>query len=414
MIMKYLLLSTLLLICLVGTAQTDTTSRSHPDDMEKAPKLLWKYKAGGSLVGTPVIADSLVFIGSTDSTLYALEMTTGKLRWRLPTGGAIRSSVCLAPERLYLLSGDGLLYRITRDSGYVDGLFRTINSYMGERQNDYADYYHSTPVLGDTALYFGAGGTVYSLSLTDGLINWSYKTGDVIHTSPVISNKRLYVSSFDGHVYAFDLRTGNLVWKFKSNGRNFFPQGEMMGNPAVGGGMVYAGSRDYTLYAIDMKGGYCNWTRQFPRGWALPVTFRDTVLYVGTSDDHELYALDFRTGYEYWKLNVGFNILGGMALGKKLGYFATLAGKVHAVDLTSGDLEWSVELDGYKANRAKYLKSDDKYRDDIGKLLKTPLDLIEMYRRLGAVFSAPAYIPGYLIVAGFDGWVYCFGPSNTP
>jgi outer membrane protein assembly factor BamB len=229
-----------------------------------------------------------------------------------------------------------------------------------------------------------------------------------VHTTPAISKGRLYAGSFDGNLYAIDVKTGNLAWKFKTTGKYAFPKGEVMGNPVVAGGMVFAGARDYNMYAIDVRGGFCSWMKSFPFGWALPVTVNDSVVYVGTSDDRTLFALDIRSGLEVWKAPAGFNIFGGCAIGAKMGYFATLAGKVHGINLTTGKILWTIELDGYKTNHLSWLKPGDLYRDDIGKKIITPLDMLVMYNQLGGVFGTPAISIDRLVVAGYDGWVYCY------
>ncbi|MCX6303940.1 MAG: PQQ-binding-like beta-propeller repeat protein [Bacteroidetes bacterium] len=400
----------ILLVLLVGHAncQVMSTPVMEPADMLTKPTLLWKYKTNGPIVASPVIENGTVFVGSLDSTLYALDVATGKEKWKQPTGGAIRSSVCMSPKGLFLLSSDGFLFRIDKDSGKVSGFYQTMNGYMGDHQNDYADYFTSTPVIVDSTIYFGSGESIYAISITDGFLRWTYKTGGLVHTRPAIVRDWLYAGSFDGNLYAIDIRTGSLVWKFKTTGKYTFPKGEVTGNPVIAGGMVIAGARDNNLYAVDLRGGYCNWLRQFPSGWALPITVNDSVLYVGSSDDRLLCAFDIRTGRDIWKAPAGFNVFGGCAIGSKFGYFATLAGKIHGVELSTGQIFWSAEVDSYTANHLTWLKKNDSYRADIGKLISTPLDMLTMYRQLGGIFGTPALEGNHLVVAGYDGYIYCF------
>jgi outer membrane protein assembly factor BamB len=380
-------------------------------DIDHKPGLLWKLKANGPVVASPVIGDTVAYIGSLDSTLYAVDLLTGKVKWALHLGGAIRSSVCHDNERVYQLCSDGFLYRIKKDSGNVDGYFRTMNGYMGERQNDFADYYHSSPVMVGSTIFFGAGESIYAINVNDGNPVWIVKTGGLVHTTPAISAGRLFAGSFDGYLYSIDITTGNVGWKFKTTGIMNFPSGEVTGNPVVSNGIVFASARDNNLYAIDVNGGYAHWLKNFPKGWALPVTVNDSAIYVGTSDDRTLFAYDIVSGRELWQTKVGFNILGGCAIGDKQGYFGTLAGKVHAVDLTTGKIEWTLEQDSYKANHLSWLKEDDTYRDDIGKLIKNPADVLKLYTQLGGIFSTPAKQGDIVVVGGYDGWVYCYGGS---
>jgi outer membrane protein assembly factor BamB len=404
---QILIIISILLIARIGLAALPPDS-SQRNNLATKPTLLWKMKTNGPVVASPVAEAGKLFVGSLDSALYAFDITSGKVLWKLPTGGPVRSSVCLSAQRLYLLSTDGLLYRVEKQAGKVDGTFQASTGYVGDHQNDHYDYFTSTPVIADQMLYFGAGENIYALSTKDGLLRWTYNTGGLVHTRPVISNNCLYAGSFDGYLYALNAQTGNFLWKFRSAGIYSFPKGEFAGNPVAAGGMVFAGARDYNLYGVDVKTGRCNWMKQFPKGWAFPLTVYDSVLYAGTSEDHQLFAFDIRSGKELWKADAGFNIFGSMIIEKKTGIFGTLAGKVMAIDLVSGKFLWTVDLEGFTKNQKIYLKEDGKYRDDIGDVVRTPNDLLKMYERLGGIFGSPVVYEDKLVVAGYDGWVYCF------
>ena len=383
-----------------------------PVDLPSKPGLIWKFKTNGPVVATPVIDDGIVYVGSLDSNLYAFNLLSGKQLWKVRTGGPIRSSVAISRKRLFLLSSDGFLYRMDADSGKVDGVFQTMNGYSADRQYDLSDYFNSTPVIRDSTIYFGSGDYIYAVSITDGYLKWTFKAGDLVHTKPAIDRGTLYAGSFDGFVYAIDINTGSLVWKFKTTGKYSFPRGEVTGNPVVARGMVFAGARDYNFYAIDQRGGYVNWMKQFPYGWSLPVTVNDSAIYVGTSDDRSLCAFDIRSGREYWRCGPLFNIFGGCVVGNQQAVFGTLAGKVYAVNLTTGKVVWTIELDSYKANHLKWLKADDSYRDDMASLISTPHDMLKMYEQLGGIFGAPAMETFNMVVGCYDGTIYCFSGSK--
>jgi outer membrane protein assembly factor BamB len=53
----------------------------------------------------------------------------------------------------------------------------------------------------------------------------------------------IYIGSFDGRLYALDARTGQEKWSFKTDG-------EVYSSPAVAGGVVYFSSTDGYLYAV--------------------------------------------------------------------------------------------------------------------------------------------------------------------
>ena len=130
------------------------SAKENSRDFEHLPKLQWKFTTKAPVFSTPVITDGIVYVGSLDSTLYALEMSSGKLKWKFKTGGEIRSTVCLSGEQLFLSSGDGTLYSIDRSSGKGLWTFKTKGGILGDRRYDFADYYQSSPVISDNRIFF--------------------------------------------------------------------------------------------------------------------------------------------------------------------------------------------------------------------------------------------------------------------
>ena len=55
-------------------------------------------------------------------------------------------------------------------------------------------------------------------SLPDSLsLKWKFKTEDSVISSPVVFDGIVYFGSLDAHVYAVDLQTGNKLWSFKTD-----------------------------------------------------------------------------------------------------------------------------------------------------------------------------------------------------
>ena len=55
-------------------------------------KLNWKFKTGGRIFSSPTVVKDVVYIGSGDSNLYAVRVSTGNLLWKFKTGGEVSSS----------------------------------------------------------------------------------------------------------------------------------------------------------------------------------------------------------------------------------------------------------------------------------------------------------------------------------
>ena len=94
----------------------------------------WTYTMGGDSQGvldqsSPVVANGVVYVGSIDGNLYALNAGTGALLWKYTTGSAVDSSPAVANGVVYVGSDDNNLYALNASTGallwkYMTELFR--------------------------------------------------------------------------------------------------------------------------------------------------------------------------------------------------------------------------------------------------------------------------------------------------
>ncbi len=64
-------------------------------------------------------------------------------------------------------------------------------------------------------------------------------------SSPGLANHVVYVGSEDGNVYALNAATGAKLWSYTTGNQVF-------SSPAVANGMVYVGSGDGNFYAFGL------------------------------------------------------------------------------------------------------------------------------------------------------------------
>jgi len=74
-------------------------------------------------------------------------------------------------------------------------------------------------------------------------LKWKFKTQNGVGSSPAIADGVVYFGSRDNYVYAVDIKTGQEKWKFKTEDRVY-------SSPAIADGVVYFGSEDGNLYAL--------------------------------------------------------------------------------------------------------------------------------------------------------------------
>lgn len=374
------------------------------DIIKTSPVIEWKFKTSAPIFSSPLIREEIVYVGSLDSMFYALDLKTGMKIWDFKTYGEIRSNAIIQKNNIYFVSGDGNLYCLNVN-GKLTWTFKT----NGEKKFDFADYHQSSPVIYNNSIYFGSGdGYVYSLNSINGELNWKYKTDNVVHSTPVVDGNNLYIGSFDGYVYAINLNDGSLKWKFKSTGHKYFPKGEVQGSPVIYNNIIFVGARDYKIYAIDKEKGISIWDKSFNKGWVLSNTIYNDDLFIAGADERILACLDPAKGNEKWKRNMEFLMFGRPAFNDSTLYIGTTIGKLHCINIKTGEEIWTFSTDAYKQNKFKYFKEDDTYRDDIYSIIKSNEHFLEVEIELGGFFSTPAIDKEFLVVTSTDGSIYCF------
>ena len=59
----------------------------------------------------------MVYVGSDDGYLYAVDVQSGQQKWAFKTGGKVRGSLAVAGGAVYFRSGHGILYAVDIQSG---------------------------------------------------------------------------------------------------------------------------------------------------------------------------------------------------------------------------------------------------------------------------------------------------------
>src|SRR5258708_23684741 len=85
-----------------------------------APQLAgvkWKFKTNGKVISSPAIAGGVVYVGSTDGRVYAVDAASGMRRWAFPTKGPVNSSPAVFSDTVYFGSVDGNFYAVNPATG---------------------------------------------------------------------------------------------------------------------------------------------------------------------------------------------------------------------------------------------------------------------------------------------------------
>jgi len=199
----------------------DTAIALDEDGREK-----WTTSGLGGLVGSPAVTSDTVYVLAQSGVLYALDVQTGRRKWEFNTGRRARSSPAVAD--------DGTVYIAT---GKLHAL-----SPQGTRQWEFdpptgmspEGELQSSPAIGpDGVLYLGMGSAVYAID-PNGTEKWRRETKGLVASSPAVDAAGVvYATSRDGSLYALFGRSGNVKWQFEAGS-------PLVSSPAIGpAGVVY-------------------------------------------------------------------------------------------------------------------------------------------------------------------------------
>lgn len=319
--------------------------------------LKWTFKTNGKVFSSPIVQKGIVYVGSEDGCLYAIEEQTRKAHWKFKTGGAVHSSPAIFNNTVYIGSFDGYYYAINAKTGSLKWKFKTGGEHWsGEKgflgmkpadmyMEDLWDFFLSSPVINpdkkNPSVFFGSSdGNVYALNAFTGKLKWKFKTDGSIHCSPVLYKNSLYIGSWDANLYAIDIETGKERWLFKTGKQTGFKGIES--TVAIANGMVYFGARDPFLFALNAETGKLIWKYDAAYSWIISsATVANNVIYVGTSDTFLLVALDAKTGQELFEFKANGYVYSSPAIAGNTAYFGDFSGNFFAINTQSLGKEWN-------------------------------------------------------------------------
>jgi outer membrane protein assembly factor BamB len=247
----------------------------------------WTFRGRHLLEFPPAVAYGRVYIANNPGVLFAVQAATGRTSWRYRSGRCTAASPAVA---------GGLVYM-----AFLNLL---------RKGEDACNVAPGTPGIDGEVVAFDA------------------RTG-----------RRLFVGSYDHHLYALDARTGALIWRASAQDR-LGSRGTFYSTPAAAYGRVYIGSTDGKVYSFGAASGELRWS-QSTGGYvyASPAVWKERILvgsYSGT-----FYALDAATGDVRWKFEANGPISGSASVIGNIVYFSTLKGRTYALNAATGRRIWS-------------------------------------------------------------------------
>jgi outer membrane protein assembly factor BamB len=313
---------------------------------------LWTYKLASGVVETsPAVFAGVVYFGSTSGTLYAVNASTGALMCSFSTGAPILASpvVVNAPDGSGPVVYDGTIPG--NSAGAEWAVYGPGNKHGGCAEDweftsfavspggTWSSPAYGTDAAGAPLLVFGSkdrDDSVYALNAATGALAWRYQTSTLadsdVGAPPTISppgrngfiDGVVYVTGKDKVVYALDLTTGRLIWKYAlATGTH----GDLSGAALVNN-RIYVGS-DTGVYALNAVTGALIWhvlsSSTFYASPAVTGPAGQQVLVIGDNSGN-LYALNLATGATVWTQKPTWGFWASPAVSQGAIYVAGLDG----------------------------------------------------------------------------------------
>jgi outer membrane protein assembly factor BamB len=201
---------------------------------------LWHLALTG-LVSSPAIDRGLIFIGSEDKHLYAIEYGGKKVSvyWKYKTRGAIRMKPYLSKHRNLVLFGshDGNVYCLNRKTSklyWPRFIGAAVNSNIISKTDGHKEYF-----------FFGGDNGVFYCLDGQGEIIWEFTANGKIRSEAAIHKDVVYFGCDDNQLYALNTKTGEKKFQFSTDGN-------INGRPVVIDDAVYFCSTDSFVYGVNI------------------------------------------------------------------------------------------------------------------------------------------------------------------
>jgi tripartite motif-containing protein 71 len=292
-----------------------------------APVELWRFQTQGPAYRSPAVVGDVIYAGSGDGFLYALDRESGAVLWRYQADSAVEITPTVIGDSVYVVSLNGTLAALDKANGAERWRFA---------QPVAPD---STPLIVDTVLYVGSeDGNLYAIDPATGTEQWRVAVSGGITRSLAAADGAIYAGTEAGQLHALDIAVGAERWVFVPENA-----GESrIGTPTIANGMVYANHAGIT-YALDAASGAEQWRASFEA--SSPIAAANGMIFAG-GGERDVVALDAATGTVRWRFATADRIQAAPAVVDEVVYVASFDRWVYALNAATGTERWAFAADG--------------------------------------------------------------------
>jgi outer membrane protein assembly factor BamB len=301
----------------------------------------WNLPTGNAIEANPGAGDGMVYVGSTDDNVYAVNIANGRQAWKKQAG-----TVTAGPEVV------GGIVCLSNREGHFTALHAANGAPAWEvNTNMPATYKRTWAVSGESVILARELAALQAYDATTGAkgVRFSTKEPYVMALSAV--NGVLYALDAAGNLYAFSAATGTKVWQQQLLSSDSQPGTDL----TVHGDSVYLGTISGTLYSVATATGKVRWTYPVGTGMDSNLAVLGGMVYLKDNNGN-LQAVSTASGKQVWSRGVVATGFAGVATAGGRVYFSTLLA-IQALDAKSGDPVWAFSPSGTMSGSAEFLST---------------------------------------------------------
>lgn len=246
-------------------------------------ELKWKFHTGDVVHASPAYADGVVYVGSWDSYFYAIDARTGAEKWRFHGGEdpAIHNQVGFQSSPAIV---DGVVYTGCRDSNLY-----AIDAATGRekwRFDNNGSWVISSPAVARGKVFFTTSDSslYYVVDAGTGKLLVRQQDKAYMFSSPTVAGSVVFTAVLNGALEARDLDSGEVLWEFRTEASKRNDGWVLTADGRFNSSLVFSSSwREAPIVAIDRQSGVGSI-------YSSPLVV-DGVVYFGSTDGY-LYALE--------------------------------------------------------------------------------------------------------------------------
>ncbi len=245
---------------------------------------------------TPVVVGEVVYAAERDGHVYALELNSGDRLWKTDIDRQISGGPGAGQNLIVLGTSNGEVVALGPENGKILWTSQVSSEILAQPRTD-----------GGVVVVRTGDGKVYGLSAPDGRQLWVYDRSEPVltlrGTSAPLLAEGLAVTGFDnGRLVALDVQSGKQVWE----SRIAIPRGrsdlermvDIDAEPVLMGDTIYVSTFQGHVAAVALRSGEVLWTRELSSHAGIGVD--EQHVYISDANSHVL-ALNRYSGESVWQ-----------------------------------------------------------------------------------------------------------------